>query len=165
MKNSVRNTVLALMVATCAFAPMGMSYSQSGYASTNPEEGMADITVVNDSFYDPQSYLPEDHRSVGLIDRDPQFNGGNHLLGTYLLENFQYPTFARENDIEGQMRVAFDIDENGKVSNVRVIKGAHKVLEEELVRTIESMPDWQPAMKYGFPAKCTVELPFKASLL
>lgn len=165
MKTLVQKTTLSLIAGAFVLVSMGICYSQSGYSSMNPEDGMADVTVVHDSFYDPQSFLPDDHRSHVLIDRNPQFKGGNDRLSEYLLENFNYPTFARENDIQGQMRVAFDIDEEGNVSNVRIVDGTHETLEKELIRTIESMPTWEPALKYGFPAKCTVELPFKATLL
>jgi TonB family protein len=165
MKTFMKTSILTLTVAMLALGISDLCLGQSEFASINPEDGMAGIVVTTDSFYDVHQYLPEDHRSDVILNREPEFFGGNDMIAEYLANNFNYPVSAIENGIQGVMRVAFDIDENGKVHNVRITEGSNKALEKELISTIKAMPNWTPAIRHGFPSECTVELPFKATLL
>ena len=75
----------------------------------------------------------------------------------------KYPREAVSNGIQGRVMVDFIIDEKGKVRDVKVLKGADPLLDEEAVRVIEASPDWKPGKVGGKKVKCemTVSVEFK----
>ena len=114
--------------------------------------------------YDAHDFLPDDHRSDVVVFRNAKFEGGTSALASYLQDNFEYPEEARQNGLEGKMVAQFEVSQDGQVQNVKIVQSAHQLLDGELVRVLESMPDWEPALEYGYTSKSVVLLPFKVSL-
>lgn len=63
--------------------------------------------------------------------------------------NIDYPDEALKNNITGKVIVQFIITTEGKVSDVKVIKGAHPLLDAEAVRVVSSSPAWEPVTLNG----------------
>lgn len=82
-------------------------------------------------------------------DRNPEFPGGMSNLKKYISENIIYPTVAQENGISGNVRVSYIINEDGSISDVKVIESINPYLDKEAVRVISSMPKWSPGIKDG----------------
>ena len=59
----------------------------------------------------------------------------------------------------GKVEVSFLISKTGKVTDVKVVKSAHPILDAEAVRLISSMPDWKPASQNGAPVNMRVTKP------
>jgi TonB family protein len=94
--------------------------------------------------------IPENLKFESLIDvKAPEFPGGQKALSRWQLRNISYPAKAERNGIEGVVQVHFSIGENGKVKDIKVIKSSNDLLDEEVLRLIQSMPDWTPAEKNG----------------
>ncbi|MCF8296846.1 MAG: energy transducer TonB [Melioribacteraceae bacterium] len=68
------------------------------------------------------------------VDKMPEPIGG---LAT-LQENIQYPENARTNNIEGNVIVQCKITKDGKVQDVKVIKGIGYGCDKEAVRVVNS---------------------------
>lgn len=79
----------------------------------------------------------------------PEFPGGNHALMKYFGENIKYPVIAQEQNIQGLIRVVYNIDENGKASIADNGLSGDEILTKEVRRIIESMPAWKPATHEG----------------
>ncbi|MBR7157471.1 MAG: TonB family protein [Bacteroidales bacterium] len=77
----------------------------------------------------------------------------------WVFNNVKYPEEAREKKLEGRVYVSFVVDEKGKVTNVTVVEGCHKVLDQEAVRVISSSPDWLPATMNGVSVPTTHTFP------
>lgn len=60
-----------------------------------------------------------------------------------------YPEEALKNNITGKVMVRFIITAEGNVSDVKVIKGAHPLLDAEAVRVVASSPAWEPVTVNG----------------
>ena len=71
----------------------------------------------------------------------PQYN-----LMQYLSNTIRYPEKARRKSIEGRVMVYFVVNKDGSISDVSVKKGVHYLLDEEAVRVIENMTNWEPGM-------------------
>lgn len=92
-------------------------------------------------------------KGTTLIPRDKNYKYNPHFRGsiiTYLDDNLQYPEEAVKKGIEGDVRLFFDVDEQGKISNIEkrvwgVDDTPHPILVKEAVRIVENMPPWQPA--------------------
>lgn len=93
------------------------------------------------------------------LDVKPEFPGGKDAMMTFLIENMKYPKAAKEAGIEGKVMVRFDIDEEGKVSNVVALETLEGGLSEEAVRVISEMPNWTPGEKDGKKVSLQLSLP------
>ncbi len=74
-------------------------------------------------------------------------------MGSYLSRELRYPVKARSNNIQGNVLLKFIVNEDGRISDIVVIKNADNDLSEEAVRVIAAMPPWKPGMVNKIPVK------------
>ena len=60
--------------------------------------------------------------------------------------------------MQGRVLVDFVIDEKGKVTDVKVARGADPRLDAEAVRVISASPDWRPGILRGKKVKSAISL-------
>lgn len=90
----------------------------------------------------------------------PAFPGGQAALEDYINNHIEYQQPAIDNNTEGTVDVQFVVDENGNVSNPKVVgKELGSGLDEEAVRVISSMPKWTPGKVKGKDVKTRMVLP------
>lgn len=88
------------------------------------------------------------------------FPGGDEALASYLKERMVYPTFARQNGIEGTVRVIFTVDRQGNAAHIRIARPLDPELEAEAIRLVKAMPAWIPATDdAGNPVDSETTLP------
>ena len=103
--------------------------------------------------------------TVDLLDKLPEFKGGNNGLIVYLSENIRYPEIAQKEHAEGRAIVEFVIDEKGKVVSPTVKQSAgYDALDAEAVRVIRKMPHWKPGIKDGKPVRVKYTIPINFAL-
>jgi TonB family protein len=90
----------------------------------------------------------------------PSYPGGQAAIETYITNHIEYPQTALDYNKEGRIGVAFTVDENGKVTDAYVLgKKLGDGLDEEAIRVVSLMPNWNPGMVKGKPVKSKVTLP------
>lgn len=95
-----------------------------------------------------------------FVDVKPGFNGGDaNEFSKWLNENLRYPENCKAAGISGRVTLSFTVMETGKVTDVKVLRGAHEDLDKEAVRVVSSSPDWTPGMKDGKPVSVTYAFP------
>jgi TonB family protein len=95
-----------------------------------------------------------------LIEVKPSFNGGSaNEFAKWVNENLKYPKAAYEAGIQGRITLQFTIGKDGKVGDVKVLRGAHPDLDAEALRVVSSSPDWTPGYVKGEPVKVTFMFP------
>jgi len=106
---------------------------------------------------------PKEPEIFTFVEQQPEFPGGTTEMYKYLYKNIKYPSIAKENNITGRVTVRFVVNEDGKVSNVEVLKGIGGGCDEEARRVIANMPSWKPGKQNGRPVKVyyTVPVVFK----
>jgi TonB family protein len=67
----------------------------------------------------------------------PMFKGGQTAFDSFITSHLMYPEFSRQNCIAAVVRVGFQVDKNGTVSDVRAEQGPGIDLDEEAVRVIK----------------------------
>jgi TonB family protein len=98
--------------------------------------------------------------SQKLSTRDrPRYPGGENELRKFLALNLRYPNDAINNNIEGEVIVSFKIDADGKVSEVTSLKSLGYGCDEEAIRVVNRMPNWEPARKGGKKVAVMYNLP------
>ncbi len=88
-----------------------------------------------------------------------QFPGGDKALVQFIDNNLKYPEVAQKQKWEGKTLVAFTVNEDGTLTNVRVLKSSFVPLDAEAMRIVKLMPKWTPAMENGMAKKEMVVLP------
>jgi TonB family protein len=84
-----------------------------------------------------------------VVEEPAHFRGGSDSLKSFLATNTNYPDSAIDANIEGVIKCQFIISKTGKVTEATIIKGLGYGLDEEVLRVINSLPDWVPAEKNG----------------
>jgi protein TonB len=71
----------------------------------------------------------------------------------YLADNLKYPGRARRQKIQGRVIVRFVINEDGSISDCKIIKGIGGGCDEVALKVIQNMPKWSPGKQEGKPVK------------
>ncbi len=101
---------------------------------------------------------------LSKVDVPPAFPGGIGTLTKYLDMCVSYPLLCRELNIQGTCTVGFDVETDGSVANIKILKGVHYELDNETVRVIKLLPDFKPAEINGKPVPCAVSLKISYTL-
>lgn len=74
---------------------------------------------------------------------DPEFDTGFTGFFLFIAKNFNVGDFI------GKIKIKFDIDPNGKVTNISLMEGNDQKLEKEAKRVFSKSPRWHPGHKDG----------------
>ena len=102
----------------------------------------------------------EEEQIFTIVEKNPEFPGGQQAMLRYVAENIKYPVIAQENGVQGRVVCQFVVEKDGKPSNIKVVRSSgDDSLDKEAVRVISSMPKWKPGMQQGKPVRVTFTLP------
>ena len=79
------------------------------------------------------------------------FVGGDAERQKFLSENLRYPNLARENEIQGKVKLSFMIEKDGSINSVKVVDSVHESLDREAQRVVRKMPKCHPATENDEP--------------
>ncbi|NTE04752.1 energy transducer TonB [Agrobacterium tumefaciens] len=89
----------------------------------------------------------------------PEYPGGTSKLYSYLAKNIKYPAQAKKDKVEGKVFLAFNVEQNGTLSDLQVTKGLSKETDAEALRVMKSAPRWNPAIDAeGHPVKVKYQM-------
>jgi len=81
----------------------------------------------------------------------PEFpaNTGYSNLNQYIGANLIYPSSASITGSTGVMKVFFQIEKNGKVGKVNIVKSPGIAFDNAILEVLANMPEWTPAKMNG----------------
>lgn len=94
-----------------------------------------------------------------FISPDTGKRGPNEFTKWYFYR-VSYPETARKENIMGKGKIAFEITETGELENIRIVQGAHPLLDSAAIQVVRRSPKWIPATKEGVPIKTTFIFPY-----
>lgn len=94
-----------------------------------------------------------------VVEQMPEFPGGQVALRKFLSTAVKYPVIAQENAIQGKVFVAFVVDRDGGISNVKISRGVDPSLDKEAIRVVKSMPKWIPGKQNGEAVRVSYTVP------
>jgi protein TonB len=80
-------------------------------------------------------------------------------LNAYLSKNIKYPKQANENGVQGRVVLQFVVNEDGDISDIKVVRGIGSGCDQEAMRVVNSMPKWKPGKQNGKAVKVSFSLP------
>ena len=90
------------------------------------------------------------------VEQMPQFVGD---MDAYMNSHLKYPEAARATGIEGRVTIGFVVNEDGAVSEARVLRGIGGGCDEEALKMVSGMPKWKPGKQNGNAVKVFFTLP------
>jgi len=106
----------------------------------------------------------DDEEFFMVVENMPEFPGGDLGLMKYIQKNVKYPPIAKEYNITGKVYVSFIVDRQGKVTNVKVVRGVDKNLDAEAVRVVKSLPKYKPGKQRGKAVRVMFTIPINFTL-
>jgi protein TonB len=110
-----------------------------------------------------EDLVPEDSVFI-IVEEEPVFPGGISALLRTISQNIEYPEIAKETGTKGRVFVNFVVNQQGKVEQVKVIRGVDPLLDREAARVISNLPDWTPGKQRGKPVKVAFTVPINFQL-
>ncbi|MDW3196145.1 MAG: energy transducer TonB [Cytophagales bacterium] len=84
-----------------------------------------------------------------IVETLPEPIGGYAAFYRFLAENLDYPKDALKNRVEGKVFVQFVIEKDGGLTNFKVLKGIGSSCDEEAIRVLTTVPNWEPGKQRG----------------
>lgn len=95
-----------------------------------------------------------------LVEKQPSFMGGGpNEFTKWVNERLVYPEIAKENGVQGRVTLQFTVEKDGRVTNVKVLRGVDSSLDKEAVRVVSSSPKWTPGRQRDRAVKVTYTFP------
>jgi len=114
------------------------------------------LTFIEDNADSSVKELPLPSKS---INSSPEFQGGHIELAKYLRKNIKYPRNSNNSSTRGKVIVCFKVEEDGEISDVKIVQGVNNILNKEAKRVVENMPNWKPAFENGISVSNVLIIP------
>lgn len=133
------------------------------YVRLDDYKGLNDATIINKKEGVRLLDVPENQSEsvpFQLVEQKPSFNGGDaNEFSKWVNSRLVYPEKAKENGIQGRVTLQYTIEADGRVTNVRVLRGVEPSLDAEAVRVVSSSPKWKPGKQRDVPVAVTYTFP------
>jgi len=108
--------------------------------------------------------LPKNDRVYTVVEKMPQFPGGESELFNFISSNLRYPIDAMQKGIQGKVIVKFVVNSLGKVEKAEIVRGINPSLDQAGLKVINSLPDWIPGEQNGDKVSVYYVLPIAFKL-
>jgi len=104
--------------------------------------------------------VEEEEVPFSIVEDKPKFQGGDaNDFSKWVNSHLEYPEIAKENGVQGKVFLQFTVGTDGKVSNVKVVRGVDPSLDKEAARVVASSPKWTPGKQRDRVVKVTYTFP------
>jgi TonB family protein len=112
----------------------------------------------DENWTDPVSNI-EDVPVYTLVEKMPEYIGGDYARNKFMAEEITYPQQATENGVQGTVYISFIIEKDGAVSNVKILRGIGGGCDEEAVRVVKLLNKWKPGSQNGKNVRVIFNMP------
>ena len=99
-----------------------------------------------------------------FVEQMPEFPGGEEKMIEFVQDNVVYPQQAKDAGVEGRVFVAFIVETDGSLSDVKVLHGIGHGCDEAAVEVVQLMPKWKPGFHNGEAVRVKSLLPISFQL-
>jgi len=125
--------------------------------SLNPDEfntgdvnTPVDIAVIPENILKPGPIIVDVPEPPAIFVQEmPSYPGGDTERQKFLYDHIVYPQGASENGIEGTVYIQFVVDTKGNITDVKILRGIGGGCDEEALRVVKMMPQWNPGRQNG----------------
>ena len=135
----------------------GILFFKTMESTKNSGKELANVTVVANRLEKEADTAKEE--AFDVVEQMPEYPGGLPELMKYISMNVHYPEAAMKTGTQGRVVVQFIIEEDGTVSDARVVQRVSDELDAEALRVVNAMPKWTPGRQKGQPVRVKYTLP------
>ena len=107
-----------------------------------------------------EEVIEEEAIPYQLVEEKPSFMGGDaNEFSKWVNQRLVYPEIAKENGVQGRVTLQFTVESDGRVTNVKVLRGVDSSLDQEAVRVVSSSPRWTPGKQRDRAVRVTYTFP------
>lgn len=96
-----------------------------------------------------------------VVEKMPEFPGGTIARDEYFARNMVIPESILKDKVHGTVYVTFVVEEDGTISDGRILRGLNQEADQEVLRLIKLMPKWIPGTQRNHPVRVQTNLPVK----
>lgn len=111
--------------------------------------------------YAPEEKEVEDNTPFIYVEDMPLYPGGDAGLLAYLSKNTSFPQVAIDNSITGTVFVSYVVNKKGNVTDVKVARGVHPILDKEAVRVVKTLNGYTAGKQRGRPVNVQFTVPIR----
>jgi protein TonB len=104
-----------------------------------------------------QDLINSNEKSVCYVERQPKFPGGFDSFKNFIKQNLEYPRAIAE--YEGTVYVEFVVNEDGSLTDFKIIRGLCDICDNNAIETLKKMPTWIPARVDNKAIKSKIVIP------
>jgi protein TonB len=159
------NLRLALPLVAVLFTPA--LFAQGG--NTPPaqveveERTLSEETITVEPIPEPPT-VQGSNEVFTVVEEMPEFPGGQDALMKYVSSKISYPEEAVESGIEGTVFITYVVEPDGRITDVKPLRGLGAGLTEEAIRVVKGMPTWTPGKQRGKAVRVQYNLPIRFKL-
>jgi len=115
-------------------------------STANTNNYTDDPVVVDDV-----DVLPEEEtdKPFHVVEVSAKPQGGMEGFYKFLAKKIKFPRQARRMGVSGKVYVSFIIERDGSLTDLKVVKGIGAGCDEEVLRVLKLVPNWEPARQRG----------------
>ena len=96
-----------------------------------------------------------------IVETMPIYPGGDKALLDFVAETVSYPKKAKDANITGVVYVSYIVNKKGKTIKVRVVRGAHPLLDKAGLKCIKKLKGYKPGTQKGKPVNVQFTIPIR----
>ena len=161
-KNLITQKTSKNQVSTIAIKTNDLSSFHSSILTEKKDVSTPAVRVAQNS--KPVQKVANEDKIYSVVEKMPQFPGGEKELLNYIARNLKYPAETRQKGIQGTLIISFVVNQSGKVVNAKVVRGLEVNADAEGLRVVNSLPNWIPGEQNGKKASVYYTLPIAFKL-
>jgi len=114
-----------------------------------PKDMIIETVMCYDVIVEGPATVPIEGDTLTFVDEMPSFKGGIDSMQRFFAKHLKYPKGSEDIDVAGKVIVQFVVTKTGAVVKPRVLHSLHPLFDEEALRVVKLMPDWNPGMHNG----------------
>ena len=76
---------------------------------------------------------------------EAEFPGGLEAEFKWIADHLKYPEECKAKEIQGKVIIQFVVNEDGSLSDAKILRSPDNALSQEAIRVVKAMPKWKPA--------------------
>ncbi|MGC4041266.1 MAG: energy transducer TonB [Flavobacterium sp.] len=118
--------------------------------------------LTGDVAIEPMPTNPTDPNQIypaSIVEIKPEFPGGLIKFYEYINSNVKIP--QQHKTVTGKLIFTFMVNKDGSLSDIKLLRGINKDIDNEVLRVLELCPKWNPGEQNGEKVRVSYSIPIK----